>query len=581
MTSLRQAWRALVRRPVFTLAVVLTMTAGIGVTTASFSIVDRVLLRPLPFPERRPARQRVRGEPVASASASASSPRRDCADWNRLNRTFDAISGSYSESVTDTSNAEPERLEGRRVMPRFFDVLRWRRSSGGRSLHKRNGSAVRPWRSSASRSGRDASREIPRRSASASSSPVVATRSSASCRARSRAGWSGTALGTASSIDLWIPAQLAPRLLEIREARFLGGVGRMRPGVTTRAGARRSLRASSDSLVSSTRQPTRTGARCVMDLKETRVGDYRRALLLIFGAVGLLLLIAIANVAGLMLVQLRRRATELAIRSAIGASHRQVVMVIVREVAILAIAGAIAGALLALWLTAAIATGFTIPRISEVTVDRRALAFAAGHQRAGRRDLRPAARDPDHPARARAGALVRGTRRLRRTSSPSGIARCRADRAQRRPCWRGRIARAQLQRALASAHWLQHRQHDHLSRRRRMGRGSRQSRSAAGASGSRPAAVARREGRGLREFLSRDRRDASISGAACDGIAGPEADGQLTVGERTVTPGYLKALQVPLLAGEWCPEVRVWSIGAENRHGERALRRSCTRAVGI
>ena len=79
-----------------------------------------------------------------------------------------------------------------------------------------------------------------------------------------------------------------------------------------------------------------------------------------------------------MLVQLRRRAAELAIRSAIGASQRQVVMVIVREVALLAIAGALAGALLAVWLTHAIATGFTIPRISEVTVDRRALAFAAG-----------------------------------------------------------------------------------------------------------------------------------------------------------------------------------------------------------
>ena len=73
----------------------------------------------------------------------------------------------------------------------------------------------------------------------------------------------------------------------------------------------------------------------VMDLKEARVGEYRLALLMIFGAVGLLLLIAVANVAGLMLVQLRRRATELAIRSAIGASHRQVVMVIVREVALL------------------------------------------------------------------------------------------------------------------------------------------------------------------------------------------------------------------------------------------------------
>src|SRR5258708_27261933 len=115
----------------------------------------------------------------------------------------------------------------------------------------------------------------------------------------------------------------------------------------------------------------------IVDLKEVRVGEYRRALFLIFGAVALLLLIAVANVAGLVLVQLRRRAIDFAIRSAIGAPPRQVVMVVMREVAILAILGGVGGALIAIWLTSAIASGFTIPRISEVTVDRRALIFAA------------------------------------------------------------------------------------------------------------------------------------------------------------------------------------------------------------
>src|SRR6476659_9233890 len=122
MTSLRQAGRALVRRPVFTLAVVLTMTAGIGVTTAIFSIVDRVLIRPLPFPDGDQLVSVYEASPSRQERTSLVAPAR-LADWNRLNRTFEVISGSYSESVTDTSGAEPERLEGRRVMPRFFEVF--------------------------------------------------------------------------------------------------------------------------------------------------------------------------------------------------------------------------------------------------------------------------------------------------------------------------------------------------------------------------------------------------------------------------------------------------------------------------
>src|SRR2546421_48977 len=122
MKSLTTTWRALVRRPGFAAAAVLTLASGIGATTALFSVVDTVLLQPLPFPHADRLVMAMEASPAASQKTSLVAPVR-LEDWNRLNQTFEALSGSYSENVTDTSGAEPERLEGRRVMPRFFAVF--------------------------------------------------------------------------------------------------------------------------------------------------------------------------------------------------------------------------------------------------------------------------------------------------------------------------------------------------------------------------------------------------------------------------------------------------------------------------
>src|SRR5687767_2301111 len=121
MTSVAQAWRALARRRTFTITTVLTLALGLGLTTAPFSIVHRVLLRPLPFPDAGQLVALYEASPGRRERVSLAAPVR-LDDWNRLSRTFSAIAGSYAENVTDTSGAGPERLEGRRVTPRFFDV---------------------------------------------------------------------------------------------------------------------------------------------------------------------------------------------------------------------------------------------------------------------------------------------------------------------------------------------------------------------------------------------------------------------------------------------------------------------------
>ena len=99
------------RRPAYLTAAVLTLGFGAGVTTAVFSLVDTVLLKPLPFPDGDRLVTVYESSPSAREKTSLIAPGR-LEDWHRLNRSFVALSGSYSDNVTDTSGAEPERLGG-------------------------------------------------------------------------------------------------------------------------------------------------------------------------------------------------------------------------------------------------------------------------------------------------------------------------------------------------------------------------------------------------------------------------------------------------------------------------------------
>ena len=553
MTSMLQAWRALARRPLFTAATLLTMTAGIGVTTAVFSIVDRVLIRPLPFPDGDQLVSVYEASPSRQERTSLVAPAR-LADWNRLTRTFEVISGSYSESITDTSGAEPERLEGRRVMPRFFEVFGMAPLAGRTFVadEERFGGAT-----AAVISEPFWTRRFGRSPGAIGQRLTIAGKAYTIVGVMPRAFTSGlerTALRTAISIDIWIPGQLAPQLLSIREARFLGGVARMRHGVTL-AQARSDLARVQRQLGEQYPKTDKDWGTMVLDLKEVRVGEYRRALVLIFGAVALLLLIAVANVAGLMLVQLRRRSVEFAIRSAIGASHRQVVMVVMREIVILAIAGGAGGMLGAWWLTNAIATGLTIPRVSEVTIDWPALLFAAAVTvlAAAAFGLVPtvyAMRRRLATLLSSAGRGVSGGRyRLQGALVVAQIALSVVLTGAAALLVRSYTALSTVPSGFNSANMLTF----HVGAawdedRTRIGQLQEQlveqlqqlpGVRAAGFTNFFPAT-----GATLRNQVR------------VEGLAGPDADGNLTVGTRTVTPGYLKALQVPLVAGGWCPEVR-------------------------
>jgi len=108
---------------------VAVLAVGIGANTAVFSMLDAVLLRPLPYPEADRLVMVLEASPAKNEKESLIAPAR-LEDWNRMNRAFDAISAAYAENVTDTSGSEPERLAARRVSPRYFTVFREKPAAG-------------------------------------------------------------------------------------------------------------------------------------------------------------------------------------------------------------------------------------------------------------------------------------------------------------------------------------------------------------------------------------------------------------------------------------------------------------------
>jgi predicted permease len=550
------AWRSLVRRLGFFAAVVAILAAGIGVNTALFCVIDAVLLRPLPYPNADRVVTVSEASPAKDEKVSLIAPAR-LADWNRMNRTFEAIAGYYSENVTDTSAAEPERLAARRVSPGYFAVF------GAKPV------AGRTFNPDEELDGGPSSVVInysfwTRRYHNAPD--VLGRRLILGGRGFTIVGvmpktFVEKLMGNASpAIDLWLPAQLSADLMRVREARFLIGVGRMKPGVTIPQ-AQGDLANVQRELGRQFPKTDRDWSALVGDLKEARVGDYRRALLFVFGAVGLLLLIAVANIAGLMLTQLQRRARELAIRASIGATRAQIIIAVMREVLLIGAAGVGLGWVMAVWLVDLLKTVLTdVPRLAEIQLDWRALCFAAssGFFAATLCGLLPALQATRADL---AAALSQAGRGL------SG------DRHQwQRALVVGQVAITVL--LLASA-GLMLRSYYNLSHVN-LGFDSRTAitfhvGAAWGEDRTRVGQLQKQlveqleripgvEAAGFTNFLP-------VSGAtlryqiALEGIAQTGETGKITLGERSISRHYLKGLGAPLIAGEDCPDLDSVSKG--------------------
>jgi predicted permease len=361
---------------------------------------------------------------------------------------------------------------------------------------------------------------------------------------------------TSATTDVWLPAQLGKFLLGLRDARFMGGIGRLKPGVTIEEGAR-DLVSVQDALG---REFPRTDAGWsaeIRSLKDARIGTSRRGLVLVFAAVASLWLIAVANIAGLTLVQVRRRGRELAIRSALGASRLRVLATVFREGVVVAAAGGALGIALAWWIVTAIpAILSTTPRINELGLDWRAMAFAAATSiMAGCGFSLVPALAATRPELARVTGS--GSRTI----------------AGNRHRFQGLLVVTQvaLSIVLVGSATLLLRSYFNLTR---VDTGFDVSNAVTFHVGARWDEDRTKVGllqEQLVDRLSQLRHVQSVglanflptTGATLryqvlvDGLTGPNQDGSITIGSRMMSGGYLPALKARLIAGNWCPPLRM------------------------
>jgi putative ABC transport system permease protein len=363
--NLRQAGRTLSKTPVFTASVVLTLALGIGASSAVFSVVDAVLLRSLPFPDGDQLVQISQAQPKITEPAVA--PVR-LLDWNRLNSSFQIISGYYTNDVSETSSELPEKLTEALVAPGFLRV--WR---------------VAP------ALGRDFTREEEH-----FGGPLVVLISDRLWRRR----FDGdpNVLGKAVHIgnsacaivgvmprdfafpvrdtDLWAPSAMDAPFAQSRESTWFTTIGRLKPGVSL-VQARADLETVQAGLG---REYPKTDAEIkprLESLKEVTTGGVRKSLWILFGSVTLLLLIACVNIAALLLSRAAARRHELTVRFSLGASRTSVAVACLTEVFLLAVAGAVAGLAIAAGASAVFRTlAAAFPRIDEIGLNLRVVLYS-------------------------------------------------------------------------------------------------------------------------------------------------------------------------------------------------------------
>ena len=366
--------RSLGKSPGFTLAVVLTLALGIGANTAVFSVVDAVVLRPLPY--RDAARLVIVWDQLLKLGLDQFPvPFANYQDYRRENRIFDDVAAFNYSDVNLAGSAEslPQRLQAMAVSANLFQVLGVSPAFGQAFLPDQN------------QPGRDdaviLSDAFWRRRFGAD--PGIVGQSlrfdgrSFRVQAVMPPGFAFTILGTGAP-DLWIPLAVpqSPR----RTEGFLRIVARLRPGVSLQQ-AQANLSAIAAG-IEAAHHPY-TGPRGedagysvrLVPLRDQLFGSFRWAVLILAGAVVFVLLIACANVANLLLARGARRSRELAIRAALGATSQQLLAEQGAESLLLSLAGAIIGVLLAGWGVAALPAISGLPGQVHVAIDLRVLSF--------------------------------------------------------------------------------------------------------------------------------------------------------------------------------------------------------------
>ena len=371
LQDIHYAFRMMRKSPGFTAVAVLTLALGIGANTAIFSIVNGVLLNPLPFPH--PQELTVLYEHTTNfEKSSISYP--NFLDWQRTNSTFASMAAYRHEDFNITGSGEPERVRGGMVSAEFFPILGVKPLLGRLFVRDEDGLGAAPvallaegfWQ---------------RRFGSARDiigKQIIMNGDAYTIVGVLPASFHFRAFNFAGIKDVYVPVgQTKDPFFYHRDVlKGMDAIGRLKPGVSLAAAQADMAQITRNLAAAYPNADKGTGA-AVLPLRDELVHEVRPYLWLLLGAVGFVLLIACVNVGNLQLARSTGRAHEFAIRCALGADRWRVVRQLLTESVALGLAGGAIGACVAAWGTQAAIRLLpeTLPRAEDVGLDGHVLVF--------------------------------------------------------------------------------------------------------------------------------------------------------------------------------------------------------------
>jgi putative ABC transport system permease protein len=364
--DLRYGVRVLLKSPGFTAVAVIALALGIGANTAVFSVVNTVLLKPLPYKDSDRLILMF-GASLESGRVGGSVSPPDFLDYREQNTTLERLAAVSNASFSLTGGTEPERIQSARVSEGFFETL------GINPLYGRT------FTSEEEQAGRDEvvilGNGLWQRRFGADPNLLGQT-ITLNDKSYTVVGIMPSGFQYPRDVELWVPFTFKVPQTSVRRFHYLRPVGLLKPGVSVQQ-AQADFTSIARRLADQYPDSNRDYGAGIVSMTERIVGDMREPLWILSGAVGFVLLIACANVANLLLARASARQKEIAIRSALGASRSRVTRQLLTESILLSVFGGALGLLVAWWGVAGLValSSDNIPRVKEVGIDGRVLGF--------------------------------------------------------------------------------------------------------------------------------------------------------------------------------------------------------------